>query len=104
MKWIVVIVAGLTVIAAILIIWRYTDDQALAATWNELVATTNKSPERFHPELLDGLPHAARRYFQSSIEIGVPLRTVVEIEMHGEFSLGDKSAPNYLPMKACRCW
>jgi len=45
---------------------------------------------------------AARRYFESSIQTGIPLHTVVEITMHGEFSLGDKSAPNYLPMKACQ--
>jgi len=102
MKWIAAITTAFIIIAVIFYLWRYADDQALAKTWRQLVLTTNPSPEMFDPKQLDGLPIAARRYFESSIQTGIPLHTVVEITMHGEFSLGDKSAPNYLPMKACQ--
>ena len=102
MKWVVCFTAMIIIIVLILRIWRYQDDRELALTWQRLVATAIDTPKRFDSTQLDELPDAARRYFEASIQNGTPLHTVAEISMHGEFSLGDKNAPNYLPMKACQ--
>lgn len=102
MKWVLYITAAIIITVLMLRIWRYWDDRTLASTWRSLVATTTENPALFDSKQLEGLPGAARRFFETSIHNGTPLHTVVEITMHGEFSLGDKSAPNYLPMKACQ--
>ena len=46
------------------------------------------------------LPDPAQRFFRFAIDPGAPLHTVAEITMVGEFSLGNMSKPNYMPMRA----
>ena len=58
------------------------------------------APARFDPAQLAGLPEPARRFFTYAIRPGAPLRTVAEIDMTGQFSLGDKDRPGYRPMRA----
>jgi hypothetical protein len=45
---------------------------------------------RFDPDQVSELPEIARRYFRHSIAAGTPLYSVVEIEMAGNFLLGDR--------------
>ena len=100
--WITFLAIAILIIALMLRIWRYWDERQLSATWQSLVSTVTLKPARFDSKQLEGLPIAAHRFFETAIQDGTPLHTVVEISMHGEFSLGDKSAPNYLPMDACQ--
>ena len=45
---------------------------------------------RFDPEQVVDLPEIAQRYFRHAISPGTPLYSVVQLEMHGTFLLGDK--------------
>ena len=58
------------------------------------------APARFDVAMLAGLPEPVRRYFLFSITPGTPLYTVADIEMSGQFGMGDLHNPNYLPMQA----
>ena len=102
MKWMAFVVLVIVIIAMMLRFWRYLDDRALASAWKTLAESSTVDPENFDTKRLDGLPELARHFFEVSIEGGTPLHTVVELTMHGEFSLGDKNEPNYLPMRACQ--
>ena len=50
--------------------------------------------------MVAALPDPARRFFRFAIAPGTPLHTVAEIAMTGEFSLGSKDKPGYMPMRA----
>lgn len=56
--------------------------------------------ELFNRRMVADLPEPARRYFEFTIAEGTPLDTVAEISMTGQFALGTKDAPNYIPMIA----
>ena len=58
------------------------------------------TPAAFDVSMVAALPEPARRFFEFAIAPGTPLHTVAEIAMEGEFSLGNKSEPNYMPMRA----
>lgn len=100
MKWTAFVLLMLVIIAMVLRFLRHLDDRAVASKWTTLVACSTLNPENFDTRRLDGLPPLAQQFFEVSIRNGTPLNTVVELTMHGEFSLGDKKEPNYLPMKA----
>lgn len=92
--------AGLGLIGAHAL--RLADARRARAAWARLAdlsATTGPSTT-FHPAMTDGLPEPARRYFLRAIAPGTPLRRVAEIEMEGEFGLGDCDTPRYLRMRA----
>jgi hypothetical protein len=91
-----VVVVGLLA----LLLWRGLDQRAMTAEWERLAAFQPGEPALFSPEMVDGLPEPARRYFNFAIQPGTPLLTVAAIEMTGQFSLGTKEAPNYQPMEA----
>lgn len=88
------------VILAFLVIWRRFDHRADRAEMVRLTAHQPANPPEFRLDMIAGLPEPARRYFTFAIAEGTPLRTVVRLEMTGRFGMGDKSAPNYLAMKA----
>jgi len=50
--------------------------------------------------MLAELPDPAQRFFRFAIRPGTPLYTVAEVSMEGKFSLGSKTNPNYMPMRA----
>jgi hypothetical protein len=80
---------------------RLRDTRRAEALWARLADLgAAKEPVRFDPAMVDHLPAPARRYFLHAIAPGTALRTVAEIEMVGEFGLGDGDAPRYLPMRA----
>lgn len=57
-------------------------------------------PARFQPDLVADLPDPARRFFLFAIADGTPLRAVANIQMSGQFALGAKEDPKYLPIRA----
>ena len=82
------------------LLWRWADVRAERDLWRRLAAQQPQSPNRFDETMVDDLPDPVQRYFRYSIEPGAPLRTVAEISMEGEFSLGDRAAPKFVPMRA----
>lgn len=96
-SFIVLAILALLTIAAL---WRWSDLRAERALWRQLAAGQPATPPSFDESMVAELPGPARRYFCFSIQAGTPLATVAEIRMHGEFSLGDKDAPKYMPMTA----
>ena len=89
-------------VATIALLWllRLHDSRAENAEWARLQALQPEAPERFSHDMLEGLPTPAQRYFMFAIAPGTPLWPVAEIEMRGEFALGNKEAPGYQPMQA----
>jgi len=84
----------------ILIAWRWFDHRADTLLWQRFVAYQPTKPQVFDPTMVAGLPDPARRYFEFTIETGTRLYTVSEIYMNGDFSLGSKAEPDYMPMQA----
>jgi hypothetical protein len=74
-------------------------DQGINELWSK--RTTNS--QLFDAKMLDGLPEIARRYFSHAIAAGTPLQTVVELSMHGTFTLGEKGNQQSYNMTADRC-
>lgn len=99
-RLIVVMLAVVAAALAVLGAWRWTDNKACREAWADLVSLQPAAPPIFDPAMITGLPEPAQRFFRFAIEPGTPLYTVAEISMQGEFSLGDKSKPNYMPMRA----
>ncbi|WP_372626913.1 DUF6544 family protein [Arsukibacterium sp.] len=79
---------------------RLLDYQADKQLIQKLIAQHPPHPGHFDPVMLQGLPEAAKRFFQFSITPGTPLYTVANIAMTGQFSLGNSKRPDYLNMKA----
>lgn len=80
--------------------WRWTDNLAEQDAWRRLVALQPAAPAAFDDSVIATLPNPAQRFFCFAIAPGTPLHTVAEISMEGEFSLGNKAEPNYMPMRA----
>lgn len=81
----------------VLVLLRLADRDAERIEWARLLGEQPEHPARFDPDMVSGLPEAARRYFSYVIAPGTPLLPVAEIEMKGMFSL---NPPDYLPMEA----
>ncbi|HEY9235652.1 MAG TPA: DUF6544 family protein [Phenylobacterium sp.] len=98
---VVLTIAALPVAALLALqLLRLSDRRAEGRAQAELRAAGAISSGHFDPASVQDLPDPARRYFLFAIQPGARLRTVAEIEMGGEISLGVKEKPNYLPMKA----
>ncbi|WP_424939597.1 DUF6544 family protein [Aliiroseovarius sp. S253] len=95
-----VLILFLLLILSGLYVWHLLDKQAARAEADRLLAFRQAEPQRFSNTLVEDLPEPARRYFRFAIKEGTPLNKVAEISMTGQFGMGDKNAPNYLPMKA----
>lgn len=80
--------------------WRWSDERAAAAVWERLQRIAAASRGTFEPSLVEGLPSSARRFFLYMLRPGTPIRTVAEIDMHGEMGLGTRDDPKYQPMRA----
>lgn len=66
----------------------------------KLLATRGEDPPQFTPSIVADLPEPARRYFLFAIAADARLNTVAEVHMRGQFAMGNKDAPNYIPMTA----
>lgn len=83
-----------------LYVWHMLDQRAAKTEAGRLLTLRHADPERFSNRMVQDLPEPARRYFQFAIKEGTPLFNVAEISMTGQFGMGDKNTPNYLPMNA----
>lgn len=83
-----------------LVALRLWDARAERAQWARLAALQPTCPKVYDPAMVAALPEPAQRFFRFAITPGTPLRTVAEIDMAGEFSLGTREAPRYRPMEA----
>lgn len=99
-KVILVFVAVLSIVLLALCVWRWSDKRADQAAWASLASHQPLAPGLFDLSMIAGLPDPVQRYFRFAIAPGTPLYTVAEISMEGEFSLGTKDEPNYMPMHA----
>lgn len=99
-KLAVALIIVLAISFLVLAAWRWTDLRADASAWRQLARFQPTEPLLFDPAMIAGLPEPAQRFFTFSIRTGTPLYTVAEIEMTGDFSLGSKDAPDYMPMNA----
>lgn len=103
-------VAAMTILVSILLLLAASllaagillavDKRADAVEWARLAARQPADPLRFDMQRVAELPEPARRYFAFMIAPGTPLWPVAEIEMGGQFSLGNKDDPRYQPMQA----
>lgn len=95
-----VIGAVVGVILTCLVGWRILDHLLDRSEVARLRDMQPAQPLLFQHEMISDLPEPARRFFRYAIEEGTPLRTVVTIQMNGQFSLGDKKDPHYMSMQA----
>jgi hypothetical protein len=65
-----------------------------------LVGTPTDHPTHFEPAMVADLPEIAQRYFRHAIAPGTPLYSSVELEMEGNFLLGDKDKYQTYAMSA----
>ena len=61
--------------------------RSVSQEWLQLAAAT-AAPPAFDPEMIAGLPPAARAWLAHAIEPGTPLWKTVELTMHGQVRLG----------------
>jgi hypothetical protein len=90
----------LVILALVLLLLRLWDQRADQAAWSRLAALQPSNPLRFDPAMLADLPEPAQRYFRFTIAPDTPLLPVAEIDMGGQFSLGNRNTPNYQRMQA----
>tara|TARA_R110002072_G_scaffold99102_3_gene218192 strand:- start:38 stop:892 length:855 start_codon:yes stop_codon:yes gene_type:complete len=93
----------LTTVCTLLIglrVWQSADNHANEVVWEKLVSHQPAAPPVFDPAMVSGLPEPAQRFLRFAIKSGTPLYTVAEVSMNGDFSLGDKTDPNYWVMSA----
>ena len=93
-------VALALLIAGGLYLWRSLDHRADRMETERLMRLRSTEPPTFSRSMVENLPDPAKRFFLFAIKKGTPLHTVAEITMHGQFGLGDKTAPNFMPMQA----
>jgi hypothetical protein len=96
--YLVLTILGLPIIW--LVALRLWDERSDRREWVRLADSRPPSPAVYDPAMVAELPEPVQRYFNFVIAPGTLLRTVVEIDMGGEFSLGTREKPNYQPMKA----
>lgn len=83
-----------------LFLWRFLDHWSDRAEAHRLLAKQSANPPLFSIDLVQDLPDPARRYFLFAIKEGTPLFKVARISMQGQFAMGSKDSPNYVPMTA----
>lgn len=100
MKIFVAISIVILIIIICLAVSRFIDDKNTQSLWSGLILNAPTHSERFDPNNVAALPEPARRFFLYTLKAGTILHSAVELEMSGEFSLGTKAHPNYMPMEA----
>jgi len=82
--------------------WRLSDVRFEKKAAQRLVLMQPQAPARFDPAMVEHLPEPARRYFLYTTTPGTPLYTVATLAMKGQFGMGDREKPGYVPMSACQ--
>lgn len=70
------------------------------ATYAGILAQATPPAQVYSPEMVSDLPEIAQRYFNHAIAVGTPLATTVELQMVGEFRLGEKDNYKRFDMQA----
>ena len=70
------------------------------ATYTGILAQATPATLVYRPEIVSHLPEIAQRYFNHAIAVGTPLATTVELNMVGEFRLGEKNKYKRFDMQA----
>ncbi len=83
-----------------LLAWHWLDRRHATRVWVRLVRNAGRPADNFSVAMVAGLPEPVQRFFRYLIRPGTPIRTAVEIRMAGEFALGTRHKPNFLPMRA----
>lgn len=83
-----------------LTLWRQLDHQADRRAMKNLLTTAESQITTFDPAMIEDLPEPAKRYFQYTIAPGTPLKRIAQIEMQGQFGMGDQNTPRYKSMVA----
>ncbi len=91
----IIIFAGVALSA-----WRFLDHRTDREAMHRLMSMQPAQPARFDPGMIADLPEPARRYFLYTIKPGTPLYRVANISMSGQFGMGARTKPGYIPMKA----
>jgi len=68
--------------------------------WQAITERSAVTGETFSHASIVALPEIARRYFTHAIADGTPLRSCVELQMHGHFLLGDAKRHHRFAMTA----
>lgn len=84
----------------VLIVLRLKDSLADKKEWSRLLALQPSHPALYDPDMVAHLPEPVQRYFNFVLSPGVPLLTVAEVNMGGQFSLGSRENPRYQQMRA----
>lgn len=100
MKLLIAVCAIILLLVIFLSVWRIIDRKNTQSLWSDLILNAPTNTEHFDPDSIATLPEPAQRFLLYTIRPGTLLRSTVELEMSGEFSLGTKDQPNYLPMYA----
>jgi hypothetical protein len=93
------LLAATAVVLVALGSWRWLDIRTDRTAWRRLVSLQPAEVPVFDASMTAALPQPAQRFFRFAIAPGTPLHTVAEIAMEGEFSLGNKDKPDYMPME-----
>jgi hypothetical protein len=99
-KNLILVFLVLVLAVAAMALWRHSDRRADRAEMDRLIALQPSDAPIFSPDMVADLPDPARRFFTFAIAEGTRLYTVALIEMEGQFGMGDKADPNYMPMSA----
>ncbi|GAB2684608.1 DUF6544 family protein [Aliiglaciecola aliphaticivorans] len=98
---IISIFSGLSAVLLVtLLAIRLYDWQAERTQWTRLKSLQAERPHAYDPKMVAELPEPARRFFNYAISTGTELLSVAEIDISGQFSLGNKQQPNYQTMHA----
>lgn len=81
-------------------VWHWLDNRQATKVWRRLVQNIRHPGASFSVSMVDQLPEPVQRYFRYTIRPGTPIRTAAEIRMAGEFGLGTRDKPTFLPMRA----
>ncbi|SEW40484.1 hypothetical protein SAMN04488515_2713 [Cognatiyoonia koreensis] len=80
---------------------RYRNGMADAETaWADIASRQTETADRYTPEMVRDLPEVAQRYLNHAIAPGTPLLRKAELEMAGEFLLGEPGAQKTFAMLA----
>jgi hypothetical protein len=92
------VVGAIVLLLVLLVALRLGNESRIEQLWRTLADARSPDVEhqRFHPQMVEGLPAPARRYLLHAIEPGTPLATSVRLDISGSIRLSRDADP--LPM------
>lgn len=99
MKFLVIVLGGVALVALALHVWLRSDLRAADAERARLEALAPRAG-LYHPDMVADFPEPVRRYFGFAIAPGTPLYRRVTLTMQGQLGLGTQAEPGYFPFDA----